>query len=298
MTTVFVTGASGFVGRRVVSHLVANGCTVLALSRSGDAPAGEGIRCIRGDLMVADTWRAALQEADAVVHLAAAVGKASRAEFFRVNRDGTALLLREAGRAGIRRFVFTSSIAAAYADTKYYHYAHAKQAAEGIVRGGDVPWIIVRPTIVLGRGSAIGRRFRSLGAAPVLPVFGTGRVRVQPVDVDDLAIVLAELVNREDLTGRTLEIGGPDVVTMEELLAAVHVAIHGRRGKTLHVPLGALRSVLGTLERVSPALAPVTAGQFAAFCNDGVASNDALAIVPGHTFKDLAAMIGELVADV
>lgn len=298
MKSVFVTGAAGFVGRSVVARLAADGCAVTALSRSAAAPGAEGFRTVRGDLMIPDAWRAALRDADTVVHLAAAVGKADRAEFFRINRDGTALLLREAAAAGVRRFIFTSSIAAAYKDTKYYHYAHSKQAAEAVVRGEAVPWIIVRPTLVLGRGSAIGRRFRSLGAAPILPVFGTGRVRVQPVHVDDLAAVVAGLVRRDDLTGRTLEIGGPDIVTMEELLEKVHIAIHGRQPRSVHVPLGLLRRTLGALESISPALAPVTAGQFAAFCNDGVASDDASVLVPGRTFRDVAAMIAEMVADV
>jgi uncharacterized protein YbjT (DUF2867 family) len=296
MSRLFLTGASGFIGRHLVPQLLGAHDSVSALAH--DSPVETpGVNVVRGRLLEPATWRSALDGIDTIVHLAAAVGKADRATFFRINTDGTKLLLDEAEKAGVRRFLFISSIAAGYTDTAFYHYAHSKQAAEEAVRSSSLASLIIRPTIVLGRGSSIGQRFRSLGAAPIVPVFGDGRARIQPVHVDDLAAIIVSRLSGDAFGGRTVEAGGPDTLTMEEMLRRIHRSIHAKDARVVHLPVGMMRGLLGRLETISPALAPVTAGQLAAFCNDGTAADDPASLAPGHPFVPVDRMIAEIAAD-
>ena len=271
MPALFVTGAGGFVGRRFID--LAAGRTdlrVTALVRNTlPDPAPAAVDFVRADLLD-PAGLPALDGIDTVVHLAALTGKAPAAAFRRVNVEATTRLLEACRRAGVRRFLFVSSIAAKFTDT-HYPYADSKRDAEAAVRASGLRTVIVQPTIILGPGSPIGERFRTLATAPVVPVFGHGRALIQPIHVDDLARVLLALIERDRFDGETLEVGGPDIIPIEEFLRRVHRSVRGSEPRTLHIPVVPLRALLSLLEKVSIALVPFTAGQLASFSNDGVA---------------------------
>jgi NADH dehydrogenase len=270
---VIITGATGFIGRRVMARLAREAGTLdlLALTRQPDA--------LRSAGWWPAHWRTATQDLRdkpetagwpghaTVLHLAAATGNASRRTMESSIVDGTRSLLDAAQAAKAAHFVLVSSIAAGYRDTRWYHYAKAKLAAEQIVSESDVPWTIVRPTLVFGAGSPVEKALWGLacGRLPVVP--GGGRVRMQPVDVDDVAETLMGLMHTGPL-GTVVELGGVEAVTLRELLARMR-AIRGLPPREpVGVPLGALRTALGLVEPVFGGFLPVTAGQLAAFVND------------------------------
>lgn len=272
---VFVTGASGFVGRRFVPALAATGRRVIVLERRGGRPValGAGVSAVRGDLAAPETYADALQECGLVVHLAAATGKASRAEHFRVNALGTETVIEACRAAGVPALLFVSSIATTFTDTTGYHYAHAKQAAERAVRTSGLRWAIVRPTMVFGEGSPVENGLAALATLPVVVVPGTGRVRVQPVQVEALVARMVDLIANDRFTGETIEIGGPEVTTIEELMMRLRLTRRGDPGRVVHVPVGVLRQPALLAERMGlGALLPITAGQLASFVNDSIAA--------------------------
>jgi NADH dehydrogenase len=263
MTRVFLTGGTGFLGRRLRVRLraVEDGLSVVELARAAGA-----------DLLAPASYDRELAGADTVVHLAAATGKAPPAEHFRVNAEGTRVLLEQSRLRGVRRFVFVSSIATAFPDVRHYPYARAKLEAEAAVAGSGLDYTIVRPTIIAGPGSPVLAGLRRLAALRVVPVFGTGRVRVQPIFVDDVADGLVSIV-RDGLGSRqTLELGGPEVLTIQGLLGEIHRVLTGRPMRALHVPLAPVLRLLAILEAAAPRLLPVTVGQLSTFRFDGTAS--------------------------
>jgi NADH dehydrogenase len=112
------------------------------------------MRGIQGDLLIPDSYRSALAGADAVIHLAAATGKASAATHTRVNLEGTRAIA-DACAASRRPLLFVSSVVVQYPDHSRYPYAAAKAAAETVVRDSGVPHVIARPTIVAGPGAPV-----------------------------------------------------------------------------------------------------------------------------------------------
>ncbi|HEY8120844.1 MAG TPA: NAD(P)H-binding protein [Myxococcota bacterium] len=267
----FVTGATGFVGRRVLACAAERFGRVIALARSEPADLPAGVELLHGDLLgpAPRAWERALAGCDAVLHLAATTGKAAPAEYERGIVDATAALAAAAQRAGVRHFVYVSSIAVRFPDRAHYPYAHAKQRAEQRVRESGVRATIVRPTIVAGPGSPVMQGFATLALAPVTPVFGDGQRRVAPIHVDDLAALLVEIAAGEP-SAEPIELGGPETFTLDALLSGLRVARGGGPPRLAHLPLAPIRALLAALEPALRPILPLTAGQLATFANDGV----------------------------
>jgi len=263
MAKVFLTGSTGFLGSRLRARLQALG---------GDVSLTELRRSTGADLLKPDSYAQELAGTDTVVHLAAATGKALPVEHFRINAEGTRVLLEQSRRHGVRRFVFVSSIATTFPDIRRYPYARAKLEAEAAVANSGLDYTIVRPTIIAGRGSPLLEGLRRLAGLPVVPVFGSGQVRVQPILVDDLANCFVSIIRDSLASRQTVEIGGPEVITIEHLLGKMHWVLTGKPARFVHVPLAPFLPLLGILEVVAYRALPVTVGQLATFQFDGVAS--------------------------
>lgn len=229
-----------------------------------------------------------------MVHLAAAMGNASEHELERINVEATRNLLAACERAGVPRMLYVSSIAAGYPDLSQYPYGRSKLAAEALVRGSRLDYTILRPTIVLGEGSPIWQKLRSLATLPVLVVIGNGSARVQPVHVDDVARGIVVLLDRSRFSGEVLELGGPEVLTMLELLKRIRKAAGKSEGLTLKLPVRAMRLTLGTLVKVAGRRVPVSPGQLVPFINDGVADPSDLAAALRPTMIPLDDLLRQL----
>jgi NADH dehydrogenase len=274
MGAIIVTGAGGFVGRRLVARLAAQGGAVTGIGR-GDSPEDwpAAARWLKADLANPAAYEETLSGADCVIHLAAVTGKASPADYQRGNVEATRTLLGACKRAHVSRIVFVSTIAARFADRRSYHYAESKIAAEKLVAASPLASVIVRPTMILGPGSPIEASLGKLACLPVSPMFGDGRRRVQPIDVEDVVDVLAALATGASVEGGLIEIGGPDAYDLRDLYARLRTA-RGKSGapRLMRLPLGFTRHVLAAIEKPLLPFLPLTAGQLATFANDGVAA--------------------------
>ena len=286
---VFVTGGSGFVGRRLLPELCRLGRPVFALDRSGSLsalPESGGVTIVAGDLLQPETYRAALGSCDVVVHLAAATGAATAAEHQRVNAHGTEVLLEECRAAGVAKMLFVSSIATTFPPNTGYHYADAKRRAEDAVSCSGLRFTILRPTVIAGPDSPNLKALEKLALLPVIILPGNGRARVQPIDVSDVARSIADCVRRDAFANQVVELGGPQVLTMEAHLQQIRRARTGGTGRVMRVPLPLLSVPLGVAEAVGLGrLLPVTAGQLSSFRFDGVTAD--------HRSKADVAVTGE-----
>ena len=279
MGPLFVTGATGFLGRRLIAALAPLDVELTCLVRTPGAltPQLTGRprwRAAVGDLAGLALDSVPLGGARTIIHLAALTGRASGGQFFEANVAGTRALISAARSAGVTRLVFVSSIAASFPDRRFYPYAESKCAAEALVRESGLDTVILRPTMIFGPGSPVFNGLAKLAAGPAALALGGGRARVQPIHADDVVRLLLALATMERLGGRILEAGGPEILSMRELLVRIRRQLKGVTGPVLSLPLEPLRTLLGLIEPLALPVLPLTAGQLASFANDSVASPD------------------------
>lgn len=292
--TLFITGASGFVGRHLLRRLAAQRYeTLFCLSRSAANLSAENpqVRTLEGSLADIDRYQTELTAADCVVHLAAATGKLQPSDYFRINVVGTNNLVERAKQCGVKRLLFVSSIVARYPNKDCYYYAQSKEKAEQIVRESGLQHAIVRPTIVAGEGSGVLAGLEKMAGMPRIPVFGDGRARVQPIAVEDLADFLALILERDLFSRGMIEFGGPEVLTIEDLLRRICRARFEREPRVVHIPFGLAAPALKLLESMAYCFLPVTLGQLAVFRNDGAAESNALFEERRPHLKSIADML-------
>jgi NADH dehydrogenase len=250
---VLVTGGTGFVGPHVVRAIQDAGHDVRALVRSGSVPGAERAQ---GDMTDADSLGRAVQGVDAVVHLVA-IRQGREEQFQRIMVDGTRDLLTAARDAGVGRFVQMSALGTSEESKDLVPYYRAKWLQEGLVRESGLEHVIFRPSFVFGREGGIIPTFRKLAkVAPVTPIIGSGRQRIQPVWVDDVAAHFSHALAKPEAANRTFELGGPDVVSWDEFWTRLKRAL-GVRRPSLHVPMAFMRANALVTERL-PGDIPLT----------------------------------------
>lgn len=268
--SLFVTGAGGYLGKRFLALAPGENQRdrMVCLARQAQ-PAGGWFETVRGDLTDGASYARSLRGCETVVHMAAATGKNPAAEYFRVNRGGTAALLEQCRAAGVKRILHISTIAASFPAIERYYYAQSKLAAEKLIHDSGLAYCIVRPSMIFGKNAPVLEGLARLAGAPWIPLFGGGRNKVQPVYVDDLARALWLVLQTGRFQNEVFEIGGPDILTMRELLTEISLAMHGKPARMLPVPAAPVSAVLGLLEPLLLPWLPLTAGQMTSFTADG-----------------------------
>jgi uncharacterized protein YbjT (DUF2867 family) len=260
--TVLVTGGTGFVGTAIVHALRARELPVRVLARRPERAAKLetiGVEVVRGDLTEPAGLAAAVDGCSHVVSLVAIL-KGSREDFQRVMIDGTSALIAAAQEAGISRFLQMSALGTTEQTKELVPYYGAKWEIEHAVASSGLAHVIVRPSFVFGKGGALPTFVRQVRLSPFVTVIGPGTQRIQPIWLEDVAQFFATAVDDPRAVGRTWELGGPDVVTWNELYLAIARAL-GKRRRLVHVPFPVARSG-ARLTQWLPG-APLTADQVA-----------------------------------
>jgi uncharacterized protein YbjT (DUF2867 family) len=288
---VFITGGTGFVGRAVIQALRAEGYAVRCLVRRGSEPDLRGfgaIERVEGDVMARQTLDDGLAGCDAVVHLVGIIRErpAIGSTFERVHVQGTQNVVGAAAAAGVRRYLHMSALGTRAGARSRYH--RTKWAAEEAVRSSPLPWTIFRPSIVYGPGDEFITMLRGMiEGLPVVPVIGSGRQRLQPVPVAQVAQGFARALALEATVKHTYDVGGPDAVSMVELLDMIAAALGRRRRLKVHVPIGLVRPVTQFLHRL-PGY-PLTPDQLLMLEEDNTCDPSAFFSTVGLTPVPLAA---------
>jgi NADH dehydrogenase len=250
---VFVTGGTGFVGRAVVLAVQAEGHVVRCLVRRGSEHDLHGLGAlerVEGDIMSRQSLTEGMAGCDSLIHLVGIIREqpAIGATFERVHAQGTINVLEAAVETGVRRYVHMSALGTRAGARSRYH--RTKWAAEEAVRANPLPWTIFRPSIIYGPGDEFVTMLqRMIESLPVVPVIGSGRQRLQPVPVEQVAQGFARALTLDASVKHTYEIGGPEPVTMVDLLDRVAGAMGRRPRLKVHVPLGVVRTVTQLLHR-------------------------------------------------
>ncbi|MBI4310871.1 MAG: complex I NDUFA9 subunit family protein [Chloroflexi bacterium] len=258
-------------GRHVVQALAERGHTVRAVGRSKGREgvvAGVRVELAYADVTEAASWKAAMEGVDAVVHLVAIIKERRGMTFDAVNHVGTGNVAAAAKEAGVRSFVQLSAVGAS--DSPDLPYLRSKWQGEQALAQSGVPFTVLRSSLVFGPGDEfINTLAGVVKAFPIVPVAGDGATKFQPIHVMDISRCIADAVEREDMQGKTLEVGGPEILTYNQIVDTIALTYFLQRWK-LHVPLGIMRVLVWMMERMLPN-PPVTMHQLDMLALDNVA---------------------------
>jgi NADH dehydrogenase len=302
VSSLFITGGSGYIGTHLLrwsSRLNYERIDCLCHSRpvqSASQPNHPPIHLVPGDLLAPATYSHALNADTTVLHLAAQTGKAPRKAYFNINARGTQLLVQHCLQARVRRLVYVSSIAASYTTTWPYYYAESKRMGETAVRNSGLVYAIVRPTIVVGSNAPMTNLLLALGRLPVIPIPGDGTTLVQPIYIDDLVLSLVDLLNGDGRTS-TLDLGGPQQISIQELLRGFCRVVLGRKHTQFLCVPQRLIELVALLERFCYAILPVTSGQLSLFVKCGTVRSAPAESSTSIPMQDVAGMLQLLAAN-
>lgn len=226
--------------------------------------------------------------ADAVANTVSLYAETPGLNFEDIHVKGAARLAEAAARAGVTRFVHVSGIGADPASSSAY--IRARGDGELAVRGAFASATLLRPSAMFGPDDAFLTTLMTITRRlPVVPLFGHGETRLQPVSVEDVAEAAAHCMCAETPPPKLFELGGPEVFSYRELLSLV-LRKSDRRRPLLPVPF-AVWDGLAQLARLLPS-PPLTEGQVALMKRDNVADPslpglEALDISPRHINEEL-----------
>ena len=279
-----VTGGTGFVGGQLIRRLQQEGLPARVLTRHPDRAqtlSEIGVEIVPGDILDEHSLEKATEGIERVIHLVGIIQEAPGMTFRDVHVEGTRNVIAAAKKAGVRHLFYQSALGTRPGAKSDYH--RTKWEAEELVRQSGIPHTILRPSLIYGAGDKFTVRLSEiLKLAPIMPIIGSGKSRVQPIYIDDVVSCIVKVVTGDAFLNEIYEIGGPDQLTYEEVTKTIAEAM-GINRPAVHVPVLFLKPMARALETLLPN-PPLTTNQLVMLQEDNVCSmrdiRDAFGIEP------------------
>ena len=279
-TLVTVFGGSGFLGRNVVRALARRDYRIRVAVRRPELaghlqPQGRvgQIHAVQANLRYPASVAAAMRDADVAINLVGILAEGGAQSFSAVQAAGAETVAKAAGAVDAR-MVHVSAIGAD--ENSPSGYARSKAAGEKAVLEAVPSATILRPSVVFGPEDEFTNRFAGLARmSPMLPLIGGGKTRLQPVYVGDVADAVADAVDGKARGGATYELGGPEVLTMREIMQII-LDITERKRMLVSLPFG-LAKMQTMLLQFAPGALKLTPDQVELLRSDNVVSDAAKA---------------------
>ena len=273
---ILVTGATGYIGGRLVPRLLERGYRVRCLARDPRKLAGRWgggeVEVARGDVVLdPDGLDHALEGVDAAFYLIHAMGGGG-AEFAERERDGARAFAEAAARNGVKRIVFLGGLGRRQGQPSAH--LRSRHATGDVLRSGSVPVTELRAAMIVGSGSAAFEMLRHL--TEKLPVMVCPRWvenRTQPIFIGDALAYLVAALECPEAAGRVLDIGGPDVLSYRQMMLAF-ARVRGLRRRVLTVPVLTPRLSAYWINLVTPVPASIAFPLVEGLKSETVCEND------------------------
>lgn len=230
-----ITGATGFVGRRLLEKLISKRLKVRCLVRDKKKiDKNNDLEIVQGDILYKNALYNATQKVDTVIHLATIIKSSDPEEFTNVNAQGTRNLVEACIKNEVKKIIYVSSLDAVLNETNTY--GKTKKIGEDIIKESGIDYIILRPSLIYGKGSkAVMKLSELIKKYPLIPVVGDGEGKFQPVYVDDVCDVILNAIE-SDVRNKAYCIAGEQKISWNEFIDKI-ANLFSKRVVKIHVPL-------------------------------------------------------------
>jgi NADH dehydrogenase len=247
---VFVTGSTGFVGNHVLNTLLDRGHQVRVLVRPGSEyklKEPDKVEVITGDVTESADLIQGMKGCDAAIHLVGIIRAFPNKDitFERLHTEATANVIEAAKETEVPRLLHMSALGAR--EDGPTPYLRTKFAAEELVRQSGLNYAIFRPSLIFGRGGEAIKMFGDMVKKYVVPIIGDGQYRFQPVSVTTVVQGFEKGLDPETAKDQTLDVGGPDNVTFDEIMDTL-ARVMGKSIVKIHMPVLPLRLATSALQ--------------------------------------------------
>ncbi len=268
---ILITGASGYVGKRVLTLALEKGHTVKALSRKGIIPSdlpeeirsSENLTGVAADINDLPALREACADVDAIIHLVGIIKEKGNNTFEQVHVEGTRNIVSAALDTGVKRYVHMSALGATNeALCAQSGYMRTKAEAERIVKGSSLDWTVFRPSLIFGQDdeffSVVLKQLVKL--PPIIPQIGDGKFLFKPIWLGDVAASFVMALEEKKSIGESYELVGPVEYSFRDLLELERNAL-GSKKPIVAVPLPLMKIAVPIMQLLPNP--PITSDQFA-----------------------------------
>ena len=233
MARILVTGATGFIGRRLVRALVEAGHDVKAMTRHPETYDGPG-RPVRGDVAERASLTEPLEDVDVAYYL---VHSLDNTDFEKRDADAARMFAKVAATTGVGQIVYLGGLGNEHNGALSAHL-RSRREVEGLLGSTGIPVTVLRAAIVVGKGGVSWEMTRQLvKKLPAMVVPKWVGTRTQPIGIDDVVSYLVGVAGHEKALGQVYEIGGPEVLTYGEMLQQAAMVMNGRELPVVQVPV-------------------------------------------------------------
>jgi uncharacterized protein YbjT (DUF2867 family) len=278
---ILITGATGYIGRHLVSRLAAQGerprCLVRDTQRAATILPADKVEFVQGNTTQPASLGVAMQGADTVVHAAFLTADRKQTagnHYQETNVQGTANVIKAAQDAGVKRIIEMSGLGTK--PDRPGSYMQGRYLAEKMLKESGLDWAIIQPSVLFGKDAPFIKGLSDLiRTAPVVPLIGGGNIMFQPIYVEDVVtVVMKVLEDPARTTGKTYTIGGPEYYSFTQIIDALLHAMHKTRIKVYApVPLVGIGAAVMEVVLAKP---PLTSAAMTLFSFDNTTDLDSV----------------------
>lgn len=232
---IFITGATGKIGKHLLDSLDSTKYIVYALCRNEKFNFNSSPNIVLGDLLEVSSYEPVFKNhIDIVIHLGAVTHTNDINEYYKMNAAATSELIKLCESNEVKKFIFISTRAIS---DKGGYYSESKLMAETYVKVSKLTWVIMRLAEVYGFSNGQGVDFilNNIKKMPIVPIIGNGKYRIAPVHESDTVSAIIKAIEKDGIEGKIYDIAGPENFTYNEFIDKILELYKIRRIK-IHIP--------------------------------------------------------------